>query len=498
MGTTDPSGARGDGDLSGRTARGAVATLGANALGKGLAILAIGVVASVLDAEAYGTVVLALAVFGFADVLSNPALATTLLREPDLRAASIDVAFTLALARGVLLTAGFYLLAPALAACWPEQSAVLQAYFELLSFEFVLTGLQNLHVVELRRQLRFGRALLVECVSPVACSVASIAALVLTHEAVWLVVAQLAGSAAGSFASWLLVARRPRLCFDGREMRRLWAFAAPLMLNGAMGYVLLAGDHVFVEYLAGTVALGVYGMSYRWSHVGVKFLAHGLQNVLMPAYVRMRGDADRLRHAVLSALGVLTAACGVVSGLFLGFADEFFRFLGGDRWTGAGAVARALVPFVLAHGLNACLVPVFLVHGKPHWLTRLIAVQLALFFPAMWVGFELLGLPGVALAISALGLAVFAVIVHLVGALIALTPRALAAAVLPSLGVAGLATLIGWLAMLPVANGTVRLFVGGALTVAAFVAIWEAWCRRAGPRPVAARSLLDLAGMLAR
>jgi O-antigen/teichoic acid export membrane protein len=484
--------------LSGRTARGAVATLGADALAKCLAILAIAVVASVLDAEAYGTVVLALAVFGFADVISNPALPTTLLREPDLRAETIDTAWTLALARGVLSTALFWLLAPALAACWPEHGAVLQGYFELLALGFTLTGLQNLHVVALRRQLRFGRALLVESVSPVATSVTAIVSLALCREAWWLVVAQLVGPAAGAIASWLLIARRPRLRADRKEMRHLWAFAAPLMLNGAMGYVLVAGDHVFVEYLAGTAALGVYGMSYRWSHVGVKFLAHGLQSVLMPAYVRMRDDAERLRHAVLSALGVLTAACGVVAGLFLGFADEFFRFLGGDRWTGAGAVARALMPFVLAHGLNACLVPVFLVHGKPHWLTRVIAVQLAVFFPAMWIGFEVLGLPGLALAISAVGLGVFAVVAHLAGALIALQPRALAVAVLPSLAAAGIATLLGWLTVLPLAGDSARLFVGSTTTIVAFVAIWEVWCRWPWPRPIPARSLFDLVGMLAR
>jgi PST family polysaccharide transporter/lipopolysaccharide exporter len=485
-------------DLSGRTSRGAAATLATDLLVRGLAFVAIVAVARLLDPGPYGTVVLALTVFGFADVLSNPAMATALLREPELTDRKIDVAWTLAVVRGLLLTTAFWLLAPLLASCWPDQQTELQGYFRILAASFGCSGLLNLHYVRLRRQLRFPRALMVESVSPVTSGLFAIVALLLAPEPVWLVVAPVVGLAAGSLLSLVLVTPRPRFAVDREATRELWRFGVPMVFNGAMGYVLVAGDHVFVQYLAGTAALGVYGMSYRWTHMAVRLLAQGLQPVLMPVYVLMRDDHVRTRHAVLSSLSILTALCGVVSGLFLAFATEFFSCLGGDAWNGAGPVARALVPLAIAYGVNICLTPVFLVHGKPQWLSRVIGAQLLCFFPVMYLGHALLGLPGLALGVSLLALGVAAVQMTLTRALIGLRPLQFAAAIVPPLSVAGLAALTGWLAVLPARDPMVRLFVGSGVAVVGFLVAWELLCRHPLARRLPSRSFLAIAGLLGR
>ena len=270
------------------------------------------------------------------------------------------------------------------------------------------------------------------------------------------------------------------------------------MLNGMMVYVLLAGDDVFVECLAGTVALGIYSMSYRWSHVAVKFIVHGLQNVLTPAYVLMRDDLVRTRHAVVSSLSILTAVCGVVSGLFLAFSTEFFYFIGGDEWVGAGIVAKALVPFVMAHGINACLTPIFLVHGKPQWLTGVIATKLVIFFPMLYLGFTTLGLTGIALAISTMSIGVSVLLMHLTNKLIGLEPRLFVQAIAPSLGTAGLSALVGWIAVLPTTDPTLRLFVGAGVSIVSFFVLWELFCRHPMTQRMPPRSFFEIAGMLTR
>lgn len=488
----------GGADLGGRTSRGAALTLGGNLLVKGLSIVVIAVVAQVLDAESYGPVVLALALFGFADVLTNPVLQTTLLREPDLQDKTVDVAWTISVARGLLLTLAFYCLAPWIAGFWPEKQAVMEGYLQALSFTFALTGLQNLHIIRLRRQLLFFRAFVVENISPFCGALFVIVALLWNREPVWMVIGPLVGAAVGSLVSLIVVRPLPRLRLARQEVRRLWSFSRPLMLSAMMMVVLLSGDHLFVEFMAGTFALGIYGLSYRWSNVGVNFAVHGLQNVLTPAYVKMRGDLPRLRHAVISSLTVLTAVCGIISALFLAFADEFFAFIGGDRWAGAEVVARALVPFVLSRGFNASLAPILLVLDKPHWLTAITAMNFVCFFPAMYLGFSLLGLTGIALAVALLALFASLVLMHLVDKLIDLTPRMLFQAVAPPFATAGLAALVGWLLVLPASDATLRLFLGGGVAVVTFFFIWEVACRQPIAQRMPQRSFFELAKMLAR
>ena len=332
---------RTDGDLAGRTSRGAVVTL-AGELGVKLLAMAVTVLVAIrLDANAYGIVLMAIAAQGLADVLTNPMLATVLVREPRLLSRRVDIAWTIAVARGALLTTAFWYLAPSITA-WLGAVEVLTDYLRLLAFAFALTGLVNLHAVQLRRELRFLPAFLLESVSPLTTSAFALAALLFSPEPIWLIVAHLAGPLVGALSSLLLIAPRPRLVFAPAESIALLSGAAPLLLNGVLGYLLLAGDAIFVGYLAGATALGIYGIGQRWSQLPMKMVAQGLQSVLMPVYAVMRDDPARTRNLVTSALGTMMAVIGLLAGLMLAFAGDFFRLLGGGGGSGA-EVGRAHV-----------------------------------------------------------------------------------------------------------------------------------------------------------
>lgn len=489
---------RPDDDLAGRTSRGAALTLVGDLAVKLLALAVTVAVALRLDAPAYGLVLLAIAVHGLVDVLTNPALATALLREPHVSRRMVDVAWTVAVLRGALLTVAFWFLAPWLAAFRPGDQATLHDYYCLLACSFALTGVTNLHAVQLRLGLRFLPAFLLESVSPVTSSAVGLAALALSPEPVWLVVAQLVGPAVAAILSLLLVRPRPRFAFDGDACASLWRGCAPLLLNGVLGYLLLAGDAIVVDCMAGAAALGIYGMAQRWSQMPMKMFVQRMQSVLMPVYVLVRDDPARTRHVLASSLSALLAPVGLLSGLVLAFADDFFVLLGGHGWSEAGAVARAFVPFCLAFALNGCLGPVLLVHGKLQWLNRLMFLQVVCLFPGMYLGHLTLGLPGVALGVSAVSLATCSTMVLLTGRLLGVSWQSLGVVMLPPLATTAVAVAAGWLAVLPSTNALARLLLGSGLAVVLFVATWELLCRQPLTPGLRPRSFLQMARMLAR
>lgn len=485
-------------DLSGKTSRGAVMTLCGNLLVKGLSVVVMILILAIVAKEDFGYVLLALAVFGIAEVVTNPALQTTLLREPKLQDQTIDVAWTISLIRGVALTTALWLGAPILIAYWGKPP-IIGDYLQILSLSFAINGCANLHSIRLRRDLRFGRAFLIENAGAFAGSMSVILALLLTGESFWIVAGPVFGALVGTLVSLICVRPLPRLRLSAVEVQRLWRFSRPLMLSTIMIFILLNGDDVFVESVAGFAALGIYGMSFRWANTGVNLVVQGLQSVLTPVYVKISHDAARLRHAVISSLSVLTAACMLVSGLFLAFAHEFFAFFAnGSDWSSAAPVAQALVPFVLSRGLNASLSPVFLVLNKPHWLTSMTAVQFALFLPAMYVGHLWFGLPGIALGVAALSLGVSIAQMIWVRKLLDLQPSDFAAALLPALLTTSLAVATGWLCVSSLADAPLRLFLGSSISVLAFFCIWEFFCRQPIAQRLPQRSFLNLAGMLTR
>ncbi|MBL8750097.1 MAG: oligosaccharide flippase family protein [Planctomycetes bacterium] len=484
--------------MAGRTSRGAALTLVGDLAVKVLALAVTAVVATRLDAGTYGLVLLAIAVHGLVDVLTNPVLATVLLREPDLTGRLVDVAWTIAVLRGVVLTVLFWVFTPWLAAFWPDSAETLTAYFRLLAFSFALNGITNLHPVHLRLGLRFLPAFLLESVSPVVSSVFALAALSLSPEPVWLIAAQLAGPAASALVSLLLVSPRPRFVLDQQACARLWRGSAPLLQNGVLGYLLLAGDAIFVEYLAGAAALGVYGMAQRWSQMPMKMVVQRIQNVLMPVYVLLRDDHARARHVLASSLSTMLAAVGLLSGLVFVFADDFFVLLDGSAWSEAGAVARAFVPFCLAFAVNGCLGAVLLVHGKLQWLNRIMALQVTGFFPAMYAGHAAFGLPGVAAGASLVALGTCSTMVVLTAKLLEMPRREFGAVMAVPVVTSAVAVATGWLGVLPVTNAPVRLAVGSAIAVVVFFVSWELTSRHPVAPRLQHRSLLQLARMLAR
>lgn len=494
MGVLEP---RTDGDLAGRTSRGAVVTL-AGELGVKLLAMAVTVLVAVrLDATAYGIVLLAIAAQGLADVLTNPMLATVLVREPRLSDHRVNVAWTVAVVRGALMTTALWYLAPWLTA-WFGTAEVLTDYLRVLAFAFVLTGLVNLHAVQLRRDLRFLPAFLLDSVSPLTSSTFALAALLLSAEPIWLIAAHLAGPLVGALSSLLLIARRPRFVFDPVESMVLLRGAAPLLLNCVLGYLLLAGDGILVGYLAGATALGIYGIGLRWSQLPIKIVAQCLLSVLMPVYAVIRDDEARTRNLVTSALSAMMAVIGLLAGLMLAFAGDFFLLLGGGEWSGAGAVARAFVPFVLAFAVNACLGPVLIVHGKLPWLNRIMAVQAACFLPALYLGHAALGLPGVALSVSATAVGISVTMMSLCGKLLDLPMWAFGRVLVPPLATAAVAAAFGWSVIVGLTDPRLRLLLGSAAAIAVFVFSWEWLCRRTVTQGLRHRSLLHLGRMLAR
>lgn len=488
------------GDLSGRTSRGAVLTLAGNLLVKGLSLLVLLLVARVLDAGAYGLAVLALGLFGFAEVMTNPALQTTLLREPHLDDRTVDVACTLNLVRGVAMTTALFALAPSIASWWPEQQEVMAGYLRVLSCTFLIQGLQNLHAIRLRRELRFAKAFLLDSAPTLVGPLFVIAALWSSGEAVWMVAGPPVGAAAGALVSISVARPLPRLRFDSAEATRLCRFSTPLLISAVMVFILLHGDDLFVEHTAGFAALGVYALSFRWSNAGILFVVHGLQGILTPAYLKLRDDPARLRHAVLNSLTVLCSVSLLIGAMLVAFADELFWLVGGSTagWQGAAAIARALVPLAMSRGINATLTPVFLVAGKPHWLTWMTAVQLAAFWPAMVAGSAAFGVVGVALAVSMLSLGVSLAKVFAVRPLIGLQPHAIVRAIVPGLLMASTAGTAGWLTTAGIADPGARLLVGATTTGITFLVLWELLCRHRIADRLPQRSFLAIAGLLGR
>ena len=482
-----------------KAARGALLTLlggmPMHLLSFGLTLLC----ARLLVPEAFGAYSLALAIYGFSDLLTNPTVLTYLVRNPSCTHHAIDVAWTASAIRGLLLLAGFWLLAPVLARTFGGDHQVV-LLLRVLSLGFVANGLRNLHVARLHHELRFGSITLMESGGSAAGSLVAITLLAYSRNPIALVIGQVAGEALHTAATWVVARRRPRLAFDHRELLIMWRFSRWLVINGLVIYALLNLDDLLVAKLAGTAALGIYAMSYRIVNASVLFVIRPLGGVLLPTLARLLQDKEQFTRATLSAVSIFSSISWCLCSAGWVLAPDLFAVIGdATDWQAAAPVFQALLPFVLVRAINQSMGAMILAAGRPGVLTAVSGVQLALMIPLSLLGFNMWGLNGLIAAIVALSVGAMLGLLllapsfvsvgrwQLLGILVAPAPAAFlgaAAAHVVSLGIGGAAA---------------RLAVGTVAAVLTFAVGWELSCRsRLGPLRNAPSSLQIAARALRR
>jgi PST family polysaccharide transporter len=485
-------------DVGSKVARGAaIKLLGGvpvNLLGFALTLLC----ARWLAPEGYGAWSLALAIYGFADLLTNPATTTYLVRMPGCSDLAIDVAWSFSALRGLGLGAVLWLLAPVLSAAFDGGEEVTRM-LRVLCLGFVGMGLVNLHHTRFHHELRFGRVLLVESLGTALGTVLAIVMLFVTRNPFALAIGLASGHWLNALTSWLLAPRRARLALDAGEVRKMWSFTRFLLLNSLIVYALLNLDSLLVAKLAGTAALGLYAMSYRIVSSTVLFVIRPLADTLLPALAKLLEERERFTRAALSAVSAFSALSWMITAGAWVLATDIFLVIGGrPEWGSAAPIFRALLPFVLIRAINGSMGAMITAAGKPHVLTVVSGTQLAAMVPLAALGFWLHGFLGLVIAITVLNGGAMLALVANAPRFVATRRRDLLLTILAPLPAALAAGVAAWAIAGQSENPLLRLSLGFLAAVGAFTIVWEAMCRSSLGVLERASSLVALLGRVVR
>lgn len=402
-------------DLQGKVLRGALVQLStslpAKLLGIGLTLLC----TRIFSPQLYGEYGLAITIYGVSDLLTNPGVFTYFVRTPDASDEALDSAWTIGVVRGVLLTALFWFISPMIASYFGGNERV-TLLLQILSSVFLVVSLKNPYVVRLYHRLEYQRIALLESLGLFFGSMCSLGLLLWTHSPAALAMGSLIGYSIDCGLTWYYTEQKPTFRFHWHEMKRIWAFVRFLVLNNVVIYLLLKLDDVFIGKMSGLDMLGLYALSYKVANDSVMYTIVTLRKVLLPAFVKLFEDTERLPAVVLKALGTLSGASWALVGAVCVSASEIMHYVAPDpKWQGADLVLWTLMPFVLIRAVNGVYGSLLLVAGRPDILSRIAGLQLVGLVPLMWLGFALGeqawvlqgglgGVLGVSLAIAALNL----------------------------------------------------------------------------------------------
>jgi lipopolysaccharide exporter len=466
--STDPSAL----ELEGRILR----NTGWVALGLGFrqigSLLAIFVLARLLEPADFGLVALSLTVLLYVEQIQETGVGQALIyRRGDIRAAAASaLAFTVLMS--VLLYGAAFAIAP-LAARFlraPELIDVLR----VMALALVFRGLGVVPGAILERSHDFRSRTVAEIVAGFA-QIGVFIGLAFAGAGVWsLVFGHLTGAALLAALYWLRVPWRPSLRHASRgilvELTRYGRFI------GASNILAVASntiDNIVVSRVLGTASVGFYAVAYRLADFPNSVIGHIVGRPMFPVYAMLQDDVDSIRHAYVRNLQrVALVAVPVSVGLAIA-AEPIVLALLGEKWLAAVPPLRILAIYALIKSFGATAVEALKGIGAPEWSLVSGLTYLAVVIPALVVLTRGFGLAGAAtsmlLAVTAAALPAGAVTARKVQ----LSAGDLARSLAPSLLCSGLlaATLAALLpqaeSMRPAAALALLVSVGFAVYVAA-------------------------------
>ncbi|MEO0390468.1 MAG: oligosaccharide flippase family protein [Pseudomonadota bacterium] len=221
--------------------------------------------------------------------------------------------------------------------------------YQVLAILPVLRALQHFDIHRLNRTLRYGPMLWTSG-APALLSLAAIAPLNLWLGDYRVMLAALLIYEASAALTSHLVAERPyRVTLDRQVLRRSIRFGWPLLLNGALLFLVMQGDKLIVGRELGMTALAVFGMGVTLTLTPTLILAKTLQNVFLPTLATAEGNDDHWRTLVRRLLHAALACAVLLTASVLLFGPPLIDLLLGQKFSD---LVPVLMPLALVHAFR--------------------------------------------------------------------------------------------------------------------------------------------------
>lgn len=380
--------------------------LGAHLIGQALRLVSNLILARLLSPEVFGVMALATVIQIVISLFADIGLRQTVIQSPrgDSRA-MLDTAWTLQIARGLMIWLTCCAIAFALALGWfPTESvygaAELPGVIVGMSFAAVIMGFQSTKVFTADRTLNAQRVVLIELVAQL-CGLTVMVVLAYATRSIWSIVAGALTTAALSttLSHVWLAGLTNRLGWDRSALREFLAYGRWVLLSTLL-YMLAANvDRLLLGRWIDASTLGLYSIAFTLAAMVETMMSRVTSAVAMPALSEVaRTDSLRLRTTYFRLRWPIDLVFLLASGFLWVFGGQLIDLMYDDRYKSAGSMLEILsLSLVFSRfNLSGCL---YLAIGKPEYLIWINLVRLATICILFPTGHAFFGLNGALFAV---------------------------------------------------------------------------------------------------
>lgn len=393
---------------------------------------------NVLDVDDFGIMGTAMIVLYTTNLFAGLGLTSALIQSQANKAQVAFQSFLVTSGMGVLLYIAIYFNVDTFAALLgkPAIAPILVWLAPLV----IIGGLAMVPDALMQKQMMFSRISFIVIVSELT-YVGLAVGLAYAGFGLWsLVYAILAKSLLVLILDWLLapgwdwIIPRP---WDGALMKGLLSFGLQSTGGGIATFIYSLIDNAAVARWLGTTQLGFYQKAFDFTSRTVDGLNGVLGSVLLPSYVMIQSDSERLSRAYLKSLRLISFIIVPVALGMLVVAPEMVATFLEPRWAPMVVPFQVLCISAMVKPLSATTSVLFTSAGRPGYNLKAGIVVILVLVPMMVLLLPY-GIVGVAFAVLIAQLLGFAYNIYQVGRVLDGTASRMPAAIAPSLVAAGL------------------------------------------------------------
>jgi O-antigen/teichoic acid export membrane protein len=356
------------------------------------------VLARLLSPEAFGLMNLCQVVLRALELFTETGIGAALIQRPEREDRVIKTAFALQALRGLALGAIASLIAPFAALFYAE--AQLREILFVMGLVFAITGLINIRILLLQKDLDFRRLAPFELIVAILSTTATIGLAFWLHSVWALVLGQVVNGVITVGLSYWMLPTGPTWGYDKTAAKELLSYGKFITGFTIVQFFTSEIDNLVIGKVLGMGPLGVYGMAFLLANLPATHIAKVAAVVLFPAYSAVQGDPRKVRIAYLTALrGIVGVAAPVAAGL-AALAPEAITIGFGPKWAGAITPMRILLLYGIARALSVVGGILYNAIGKPHLSMYQAVIKLVLIVTAIYPATVYYGLNGAACAMA--------------------------------------------------------------------------------------------------
>ena len=383
--------------VAGKVTKGAAWMISSQAIDTLVGTLATIVLSRLLVPADFGLTTLALTLVAILALLRSFSFDLVLIQRQDATRQDYDTAWTFSLLFSALIALLLVVAAKPFASYYNDPRLVPVIMF--IALANVLEGLQNIGIVDFRKDLLFAREFTFVVLRRVGSFVITVVLAVHFRNYWSLVIGTVLGQALSTLLSYVMHPYRPR--FDFSSWREIFGFSKWNAVNAVAHAMSLQAGNFLIGKLGGYGALGLFNTANSIAFLTSTAIGAPINRAVYPGYAMTAHDPPRLRDAfyrviAVIALVVIPAGVGMAA-----VADSLTKVMLGPEFQAVAPLIAILAFRGLIHASVSNVPYIYLALGKPQLASYSLIARALILLPLLLVGLLHFGILGAAWAFTA-------------------------------------------------------------------------------------------------